>query len=378
MKWKICCAIAVVIVLLVLLVTVTSKSSDGRSPERADAVSTALESLVTRLADARALWRTADTLDWARERIGVAPALAPVSTAFEAVAHSLRREASKRDADGAEAAFLARLVVANRATEQRATLPEQLAPFAWPLSVIVVVAVVLIFPDRIGRLLGPVKSLRFFNAEVVLGEKATQAAESTFEALRVQATRRFKREVTRTQFDERFVELVSGSIRPSLERTLKSDNSFRCTLYVPDILFSRHLTQLVDYWPTGTGQGRIFSIYFGIIGKAWRLRESVIEGKIPTTPTELIKEWGMTYDEAVAKGKDRHSFAAIVLKQDAALQAVLYMDCRTENAFGSNVADTHAFEQEVQRHCSKFRIVEAISGINSAVRRDTEPIDLSQ
>jgi len=102
---------------------------------------------------------------------------------------------------------------------------------------------------------------------------------------------------------------------------------FRGTIHVPDIVFKEYLYQLTKYYvltENGTSvegaPGRRFSMRFGIIGRARRLKESegvgyalpdataaVVAAVIqpPAEPPrldpetkELIKNWGMFEEEA--------------------------------------------------------------------------------
>jgi hypothetical protein len=59
----------------------------------------------------------------------------------------------------------------------------------------------------------------------------------------------------------------------------------RGTIHVPDIIFKEYLYQLTKYYVlTENGSrvegspGRRFSMRFGIIGRAWRLKESIAVG----------------------------------------------------------------------------------------------------
>lgn len=125
--------------------------------------------------------------------------------------------------------------------------------------------------------------------------------------------------------------------------------NFRSTIYVKDLLFSGALVQLLDYYPASPGnRGRTFSVRFGIIGRAWRLQESLIASSVPTTPGELISEWGMTHDQAFVQGLGRKSFACILLKDDGGENVgLVYFDASEEAVFGESNAERDNFTNTV-------------------------------
>jgi hypothetical protein len=91
----------------------------------------------------------------------------------------------------------------------------------------------------------------------------------------------------------------------------------RATVYTKDIIFSDYLYQIVDYYPGPSGTaGRRFSQRFGIIGRSWRSRESLSEGEAMSgddKKSSLIREWGMTRNEADAASRARPSYLTVIL-----------------------------------------------------------------
>jgi hypothetical protein len=144
----------------------------------------------------------------------------------------------------------------------------------------------------------------------------------------------------------------------------------RCTIYIPDALFAESLYQLTDYYPvqaTG-GRGRTFSSRYGIIGKAWRLRESQHASSVPTDERDLILGWGMNREEAQRAGHGKQSFGCIVLKGTRSPLGMLYFDSPLPNAFG----DDKQWEQlktAVLQAAAQNELVAALQSIHLDILR---------
>jgi hypothetical protein len=291
----------------------------------------------------------------------------------------LRENAAYRSADYAAAkTHLGALAASlDSVPRQKPEVASILRAFlTWPLVGLLLLFLVFKYPDRLHTILGRVRSIRLFSSEVVLSEQTTSAAEETFESLRKQAKQRYSLASNKVRLDHTFLEMMNQHIRPLLAPVLNNDSSLRSTIYIPDILFQKHLAQVVDYWPRGGGRGRAYPVYFGMIGKAWRLRESRIEGHVTTDVKNLVLEWGMTQEEAVAKGKDRESFAAVVLKTDTTTVGILYMDCKTPSAFGEEAADQVAFEDRVLEICKSVNLIGTLAEFHKELSSGSMPIDL--
>lgn len=134
----------------------------------------------------------------------------------------------------------------------------------------------------------------------------------------------------------------------------------RGTVHVPDIIFKEYLYQLTKYYAlvedgtTVEGKpGRRFSMRFGIIGRAWRLQESVGVGNaLPVTaqivaPTErldaqtkeLIKDWGMFEEEARPGSHGNPAYLCIMLKSHDIIEGLLFIDSKEQNAFGNDAGN---------------------------------------
>jgi hypothetical protein len=147
----------------------------------------------------------------------------------------------------------------------------------WPL----LIGAILIFllksqsaSERLARLLRPFKSVKLFEAELVLSDEAKTMAEGTFEKYRKQAVQNYDLFVQRKMLAVKFENVVSDIVGVIKDKTGRAPKHYRCTLHVPDLVFADTLYQLLDYVPSGAGRGRIFSIRYGLIGRVWRSRTS--------------------------------------------------------------------------------------------------------
>src|ERR1700691_2519935 len=107
---------------------------------------------------------------------------------------------------------------------------------------------------------------------------------------------------------------------------------------------SDYFYQIVDYYPTrSSAAGRRFSQRFGIVGRCFRLEESLGEGQAMadevTPERSLITEWGMTKQEAYPVTRARPSYLAVILLgiEDGEFPlGVLFIDAEQEDRFGDN------------------------------------------
>lgn len=121
----------------------------------------------------------------------------------------------------------------------------------------------------------------------------------------------FDRQVARFDISRLCAQVAEDVIEPTLgDRNAK----YRCTVYVPDIVFKGALYRLLDYYPGGNGSGSVYSDRYGIIGRSWRLGEPLHEPTVPGDRKDLIEKWGMNREEA-ARQEDK-SFATVLLRED--------------------------------------------------------------
>jgi hypothetical protein len=258
-----------------------------------------------------------------------------------------------------------------------------LAAIAWPLAILAVAYVLFIHDKGNQALMKLVSRFRRVKAAGIELELSWEGASETraftdrqFRELRTLASSEFDRLVGVWSIDERHEHLVTNHIIPVLQAA-PGDSEFRSTIHVPDVLFRGSLYQLIDYYGDAPGKrGRAFSIRFGIVGRAWRLGEPQIEGRVPTNSEELVREWGMTRGEATERGHGKHSFAAIPLRDEKGVSVgVLYLDARRENAFGTATHAKGADElgqrliEAVAEGATATGLAEALAALTAELRK---------
>lgn len=181
------------------------------------------------------------------------------------------------------------------------------------------------------RVLAPMRRVKAFGVELELGEEEGRRIKATledeFKDFRDQVEAEFDRQVD--QFD--VSRLCAGVAEKVIEPLLKNDEvDYRCTIYVPDIVFKDVLYRLLDYYPGGNGRGSTYSERFGIIGRTWRLGESQYKEKVPGDRKTLITEWGMNREEAA--GQEDKSFVTFLLEESEVIPFVglLYIEADKE------------------------------------------------
>jgi len=240
---------------------------------------------------------------------------------------------------------------------------------AWPMVVFGFLVYLLVSkkaPDRIIKLFNPFRSFKLFGTEFVINEEVGKRAEEVFSEFRKQVRSEYDRKIDQYALMEKLESTVQSVIMPALKQ---ENPNFRCTIHVPDILFAETLYQLLDYYPHGAGRGRTWSSRFGIIGIAWRSGVSRIEGRVPTEPTQLIREWGMSREEAAAAGEGRRSFACAVLRdEDSTPLGIFYMDSTQEEAFGREDAEKNRLVKTIAEGCKSCGLTSALSKLNQDLR----------
>jgi hypothetical protein len=243
----------------------------------------------------------------------------------------------------------------------------------WP--VIAGVLLVYLFasnkaPDRIADLLTPFTSVELFGAKLLLNEQTGRRAERAFKVFRAQVNDKFDFQAERNGLAEKVRSVIFHDVMEFLKTEIKKEVTLRCTLHVPDLLFSEHLYQLLDYYPDYPGaekRGRIKPIYFGLIGKVWRSGSSEVRGEVPTIPDLLVDQWGMTQDQAKVAGKGRKSFVAVLLKDKAMKQiGIFYMDSEQDWAF-SKGGDDKTILDLVLKACNDRGLTDSLSRLTDSL-----------
>lgn len=149
---------------------------------------------------------------------------------------------------------------------------------------------------------------------------------------------------THHSVDALFADLIKAVINEVSSDLGELDrNNFRATLHVPYYFGREELFQFVNYYDrqgrqqTNTpGRGRVYSIRYGIIGRAWREGRPRYDPAVTTDRNRLVKEWGLTQSEAAQAGSGRQTMLALRL-HDSANQpiGVVYMDAKQDMIFST-------------------------------------------
>jgi hypothetical protein len=239
---------------------------------------------------------------------------------------------------------------------------------AWPLCLLLIV-LVLLFSKTGRRMFGLFpRVVRKISAGGVEMEISADAVEQVREYLRDsfdELVARAKDEYQRMASVQQISNHLSRIIDNALPRVLAANQitalpaNVRSTIHVPDIVFSSYLYQLVNYYPNDDRPGgsahRRFSQRFGIIGRCWRLGESMGRGNAVAVGSnatrQLIEQWGMMRSE-VSQTRGRPADLCVILRNDEHLQiGILFVDSTTPDGFGSdevavNVVNTLETEAE--------------------------------
>ncbi len=217
----------------------------------------------------------------------------------------------------------------------------------WPVvvaGIILYLSISGVAAARIASIFARFRSLKVLGAEVAFSEEGARRlatdAQENFDEFRRQADLEFQRQARRQEL-RRKLELIFQSSEPVADdaeiQACRDKKDFRCTIHVPDILFTDTLYQLLDYYPTQVrgGAGRRFSTRFGIIGRAWRLRQHMGEEDARHSKEDPIRVWGMTDEEAELHSRQRPAYICAVLKEESGLPlGVLFVDFTQQAAFG--------------------------------------------
>jgi hypothetical protein len=244
---------------------------------------------------------------------------------------------------------------------------EIVSALAWPFTILAL-AWVLSREIRASLKLAPrlVRKIKAggvemeINAEVA--DQIRQYLGSSIKELREKADDEYVRSATVQQLDQHIYRVFSHALPRVLQANgLPLAINQRATIHVQDIVFKQYLYQITEYFPRqgSKKQGRRFSQRFGSMGRAWRMGQSLGEGNAfgPGTPEEeLVKEWGMTREEAQSASRtSRPADLCVLLKspEDGNIPiGMLYIDSTITATYGDDatataVAKSLENEQEV-------------------------------
>lgn len=197
-------------------------------------------------------------------------------------------------------------------------------------------------------------------------------------------------EVTRLVEVKLIEEAMQNCVEKYIIPTLPSPNlppNFRCTIHVEDFLLKNRLYQLLDYYPSGVNTaGRVHSIRYGVIGKAYRSGLPQIKGDLlesknrnDRSESEILKiialEWGLTIKEARNVMK-YPSYCAVPLRHEGRSIGVFYMDSTTARAFGSK-DDDPTLIKAIQNAAESTGLAKYVAEILSELRSASAKLEIS-
>lgn len=204
----------------------------------------------------------------------------------------------------------------------------------------------------------------------------------------------------REKFAEKNLDKLFGDVKDEIDKTFGSLlidlNSFehRSTLYVPGFL-GEELVRATAYFGKSMSSsssvvGSRFSVRYGMIGMSWRLRHALYNPKVASARNNLIRAWGFTRKEAVARGNGTLAMAAFVIPSDvqgADPLGVIYLEGTKDNAFGdpkTGGADVNGFTPDdvameaiwalIAPHPSVVKLVASLKALREELRWDDKVI----
>lgn len=259
---------------------------------------------------------------------------------------------------------------------------------AWPVAILILalsLASGIAYSPTLARLLGlsakVIRKIKAGGVEMEISADAVDQIRAHFRAsideLVDNARTEYDRMADLRRIYEHLERAITVTLRDHLKtRSLKgSPAELRATVYVQDIVFREYLYQLVDYYPFPSGAGRRFSQRYGIIGRSWRLGQSLGEGDAVISGEHavetLVREWGMLRQEAHAQSRARPSYLCIILrgKENDFPVGLLFVDATDKNAFGNDVESTALTKQ--------MEAAEAIIALGSAVEMAIKPLEIA-
>jgi hypothetical protein len=219
-------------------------------------------------------------------------------------------------------------------------LVQLVSSLAWPVAAVVIL---FILTSQRGRLLlRPIFGrLRKVSGPggwgVELSEDAAAETKADVEGAIGSYAPALDLEFERLAYAEGVRGRLETAVREGLCDRERNTPGFRATVHIEDALVRNALYQLTDYWPSGSGKGRRFSVRFGMLGRSWRLGRSLYAPEVPDTESQLIEEWGMTRAQAATAAAGRRSFVCVLLRDRGQPVGILFMDAIAEHAFDDGV-----------------------------------------
>jgi hypothetical protein len=204
--------------------------------------------------------------------------------------------------------------------------------------------------------------------------RAKELLTFSSEVVRNDFERVIDNEIRRAKVWDKFETVIQKGLLPLIDPALNPPGAepspYRVTLHMQDSLEAEMLYQLIEYYPAGPfpkSRGRRKSIRFGAIGKAWRLQASDYSPTVSTHPAELIKDWGMTAEEADAAGRGRKTFLSVVIVDESNIAvAIFYMDAFPPNFLGNRTSQEIA--NVILKECTSSKLTAALVSVRAKMQ----------
>lgn len=242
--------------------------------------------------------------------------------------------------------------------------------FPWPIIVVAALLLIAWGPDRVREMLASANlelpgGIKYrggaappdaFKREMGDAQKIVASANKEIEEAYAAAKTYVVQLRERHEIDNK-VGALSSRIASIIGPACPDD--YRLTIYVPDLVFSDRLYQLVEYYDgqgrrTSEGKfGRAFSIRYGIIGRVWRSGVAEIEGELISLEDRnqirdhedvreldrfIARRWGLTLDEAV-RVQPYQSYGAMRIERGDKPLGLVFFDSKKKNAFAGSVVE---------------------------------------
>ncbi|CDX25096.1 membrane hypothetical protein [Mesorhizobium plurifarium] len=255
----------------------------------------------------------------------------------------------------------------------------------WP---VVTLAAILILTSTRGRLFvslfaSRAKRIKLSQLEIELSEEGARtlstSAKAAFLEFRSQADAEFARQVQIRRIRHALESTLAETTLPTAEgmKPILDITKARCTIHVPDILFSDNLLQLIDYYPGGGGAMRRFSIRYGALGRAWRLEDDFEKGMATDiSQHDLIEFWGMTKEESQKNSRHRPSYICVLIRGESRQPiGILYLDSEEKHAFGDD-AEAKALCSELRKNSERNGLSKALEDVTNELSKYATNIDI--
>jgi hypothetical protein len=237
--------------------------------------------------------------------------------------------------------------------------------FPWPVLILSVLLYLRFSKKAMTQLrdfLSLFKSIKFLGNEFVLSTEAGRDAEYAIRLFRKEVRQKLDELTTKHGIAEKHRKLID-QVFPNAQAL-----NMRSTIHVPDMLFESTLYQLIEYYPeSDTHRGRIFSIRYGIIGKAWRSEKAQWALDLKRTQDNLVNEWGMTKAEAAKAVGDKKSYASLILNDlNGEKAAIIYIESPDRGVFGDEKKQKE-IEEQMAKTASDVQLMGALDAIKKEI-----------